>query len=121
MVEKEANQNELIEVLSEILKWIKFIGKQELQTILTKSLKEDVEKIIFELSDGRSLREIEKICKNSGYSTNRTSINIYWDKWAPLGIVEPSNQYKGRYERIVSLKEVGIDFPSIKLGKGRKK
>lgn len=102
-------------MLSEILKWTRFIGKQQLKALLLDNLTEDVEKVVYELTDGKSLREIERICKENGYSVSHATIGNYWEKWAPVGIVEPSKKYKGRYERIVSLKEVGIDFPTIEL------
>lgn len=121
-MKKEANQQrDLIDLLSEILKWTKFIGKQKLKTLLQDVVKEDLEKVIYELSDGKSLRQMEKICKANGYSVSHATIGNYWDRWASLGIVEPSSRFKGRYERVVSLKEVGIDFPPIKLGKKKGK
>ena len=108
-------RKELINLLSEILKWTRFIGKQQLKALLLDNLTEDVEKVVYELSDGNSLREIERICKENGYSVSHATIGNYWEKWAPVGIVEPNKKYKGRYERIVSLKEVGINFPTIEL------
>lgn len=120
-MDEKTYRTKLIDLLSEILKWTKFIGKQQLRTLLLNTLQDDVEKIIYELSDGKSLREIASISKANGYSVGKDTINNYWNKWAPLGIVEPSSRFKGRYERIVSLKEVGIDFPPIKLGKKKGK
>jgi glycine cleavage system aminomethyltransferase T len=117
-MKKEANQQKnLIDLLSEILKWTKFIGKQKLKILLEDALKEDLEKVIYELSDGKSLREMEKICKANGFSVSHATIGNYWDKWAALGIVEPSIRFKGRYERIVSLNDVGLDVPKIDLSK----
>jgi len=107
-------------LLSEILKWTRFVGKQQLKALLLDSLKEDVEKVAYELSDGKSLREIERICKDNGYSVSRDTINRYWHKWVALGFVEPSKRFKGRYEKIVSLEEVGIEYPKIELKKSVK-
>lgn len=119
-MEEKTYRAKLIDLLSEILKWTRFVGKQQLKALLLDSLKEDVEKVIYELSDGKSLREIEKICKDNGYSVSRGTINNYWDKWAALGFVESSKRFKGRYERIVSLKEVGIEHPKIEMKKSVK-
>lgn len=112
---EQTHRKEIISLLSEILKWTRFIGKRQLRELLLDNLKEDIEKIVYELSDGRSLREIERICKKNGYAIGRTTIYSYWDKWKPLGIIEPSKKYQGRNERIVSLGEVGIEFPEIKF------
>ena len=114
-MEEQAYHKEVIDLLHELLKWTGFIGKQQLKLLLIDNLKEDDEKVVYELSDGKSLREIEGICKKNGYSISYTTIRNYWDKWAPIGIVEPSKRFTGRYERIISLKEVGIEFPEIKL------
>lgn len=114
---QETYKKQLLDLLSEILKWTKFIGKQRLKKLLLDTLEEGMEKVIYELSDGKSLKEIEAICKGNGYSVAYTTIRNYWKKWAPIGIVEPSERFKGRYKRIVSLEEVGIDFPEIKLKK----
>ena len=115
-VGKAMNENkEFMDILREILKWLRFIGKRQLRTLLLDALKEDIDKVVYELSDGRSLREIEKICKDNGYSIGRNAIKSYWDKWKPLGIVVPSKKYQGRYGRIVSLKEVGIEFAETKI------
>ena len=117
-MEKDNDRQErLFQMISEISKWTKFIGKQELRKILLDTLKEDFEKIIYELSDGKSLRTISEICKKNGFSVGKDAINTYWDKWVCLGIVEPSVKYKGRFERIVSLKEVGLEVPKFNLEK----
>jgi len=121
MDDNKSNQNDLADILSEILKWTKFIGKQKLKLILADALQEELEKIAYELSDGRTLKDIVRICKNNGYSTSTFTVSKLWGKWSDLGIVEPSKKYRGRSERIVSLKEVGIVFPSIKLGKKKGK
>lgn len=81
---------------------------QQLKSILSQSLKSDTEKIIFELSDGsRGTREIAAL---AGLGSNAT-VAAYWKKWSRLGIVEPTEKYQGRYERICSLEQVGLDVP----------
>lgn len=119
-MKEETFRAKLIDLLSKILEWTRFIGKQQLRALLLDNLKEDVEKVVYELSDGKSLREIESICRANGYSVSKSTINKYWDKWAALGIVEPSKSYRGRYEKITSLKEVGIELPEIKSKKSIK-
>ena len=37
----------------------------------------------------------------------------YWKKWVVLGIVEIHPKHKRRYQRIFSLKEVGIEVPQV--------
>lgn len=95
--------------ISELLKWTKFAGMQELRTILTQALQDDAAALAYELSDGdRGTREIAKL---AGISHN--TVAVYWKKWSKLGIVEASTAYQGRYKRICSLEEVGIAVPPL--------
>ena len=94
--------------LDRILKWTRFAGMQQLRDILADNLKDDASMLIYEYSDGkRSTREIAKLV---GLKSNQTVVN-YWKRWMPLGIVEPSPQHKGRFQRICSLEEVGLTVP----------
>jgi len=94
--------------LEKLLKWTRLAGMQQLREILTQNLRTDVEMAVFELSDGeRGTREIAKL---TSVKSNAT-IASYWKKWSKVGIVEPSPKYKGRYQRICSLEEVGIPLP----------
>lgn len=81
-----------------------------MRNILQQNLSNDEMKRVYELSDGeRGTREIAKM---SGIGSNKT-IAVYWGKWKSLGIVEPSPNFKGRYQKIISLAEVGIEGPSV--------
>jgi hypothetical protein len=101
--------------LDQILKWTRFAGMQQLQSILTSTLSNDTQLLIYEYSNGkRSTREIAKL---TGIKSNQT-ISNYWQKWSSLGIVEPSQEYKGRFQRICSLEQVGLTIPpTSKIGK----
>ena len=66
--------------------------------------------LVYELSDGeRGTREVAKL---AGLKSNST-VAGYWKKWSKIGIVEPSSQYQGRYQRICSLEEVGLAVPPL--------
>ena len=96
--------------LEELLKWTRLAGMQQLHEILTQNLKTDKEMLIFELSDGeKGTREIAKL---TGVGSNAT-IASYWKKWSKVGIVESYPKYKGRYQRICSLEEVGLMIPPM--------
>jgi len=96
--------------LDRLLKWTKFAGVQQLRTILTQNLTTDTEMLIYELSDGeRTTREIARL---AGVGSNATIVN-YWKKWSKVGIVEPSEKRRGRYQRICSLEEVGLTVPPM--------
>lgn len=94
--------------IGQLLKWARFAGMQQLRSILTNNLTNDTQMLIYEYSNGkRSTREIAKL---TGVGSNQTVIN-YWKKWSSLGIVEPSQKYQGRFQRICSLEQVGLTVP----------
>lgn len=95
--------------LDQLLKWTRFAGMQQLRTILTHNLKKDTTTLIYEYSDGnRSTRDVAKIVGSS-----HQKVATYWQKWSTLGIVEPSPKYKGRFQRICSIEEVGLTLPPL--------
>ncbi|MCW4002621.1 MAG: hypothetical protein NWE95_01735 [Candidatus Bathyarchaeota archaeon] len=96
--------------ISELLKWTKFAGIQQLKNVLVQALSDDeAATLAYELSDGsRGIREIAKL---SGIG--KSTVAAYWRKWSKIGIVEPSSVYQGRCQRICSLEEVGIPVPFL--------
>jgi hypothetical protein len=97
--------------ISELLKWTKFAGMQQLRNVLLQVLGDDATALLaYEFSDGeRGTREVAKL---AGVKSNST-IAGYWKKWSKIGIVEPSSKYQGRYQRICSLEEVGLTIPPL--------
>lgn len=100
----------IVNLLKEILKWTRFQGVLRVKDVLLDTLKSDEEKIVYESSDGRGTKEVAKL---AGIS-HQTVVN-YWKKWATLGIVEPIKVRGGiRYKRSFSLSDFGIEVPKIK-------
>lgn len=66
--------------------------------------------LIYELSDGT--RGTREVASAAGIGSNAT-VAAYWKRWSKVGIVEPSPTYRGRYQRICSLEEVGLEVPQI--------
>ena len=96
--------------LGQLLKWARFAGMQQLRNILAQNLIDDTAMLIYECSDGkRSTREVARL---AGVKSNVTVTN-YWKRWSKLGIVEPATKYRGRFQRICSLEEVGLTVPPI--------
>lgn len=108
----EENEKKMIGLLTELLKWNKFVAISAVKDIAIRTLKTDAERIVFEHSDGK--KSSVEIGALAGVS-HMTVVN-YWKKWDMLGIVIPAESYKGRYKRICSLAELGIDVPeSVKI------
>jgi len=107
---KENKFDVMIGLLREILKWIRFQGWKNVKEVLLDTLQDDVAKLVYHYSDGRSSRKIaEKV------PVNYVTVTKYWRKWAKIGIVEPIKVKGGtRYKRIFSLEDFGIEIPEIK-------
>jgi transposase len=103
--------NEQIEILKEILKWIKFAGAKEVKNVLLTMLDTEQKRLIFHLSDGnRGTLEIAKVA-----GTSDTTVRRYWASWARQGIVESLKVRGGeRYKKSFELEDFGIEVPQPK-------
>lgn len=104
----EGKFDRVIEVLEELLKWTKFEGTEKVRAVMDSELDDDIKKLIYHLSDGKSSPEIAKIV-----NVTSQTIRNYWKKWAKKGIMEIHPDYKRRYRKIFSLEEVGIEVPEL--------
>jgi len=105
-MDTEESYKKIIELLSEIVKWVKFNGIQSVRQVLSENLKKDSDKIAYHYSDGRTSAEVAALAGVSDFT-----VRSYWKKWATLGLVLPSEKFKGRYERIFSLEDFGMEIP----------
>ena len=106
----EQTFKDIANTLRELLKWSKFAGMQQLRNVLSQTLKTDTEKLIYEFSDGiKGAREVAGVARVGSHAT----VLAYWKKWSRVGIVEPSSTHHGRYQRICSLEEVGLEAPQM--------
>jgi DNA-binding MarR family transcriptional regulator len=101
------NDQITIELLREILKWTRFEGIQKARDTLETLLKTDIEKIIYQNSDGRTSREIAQLV-----GTSHPTVIRHWKRWSVYGIVEEVRSRGGsRYKRVFSLPDFGIEVP----------
>jgi hypothetical protein len=108
-----SNQSEnLSEKIEELTFWTKFSVWPSFAKILRATLSDDIDKMVYELSDDKSTREIAKILTNNGRKITHQTVANMWQRWSEIPIVMPSLK-KGRFRRVVSLKSVGINFPTI--------
>ncbi|MDP1694485.1 MAG: hypothetical protein Q8L34_03010 [Candidatus Woesearchaeota archaeon] len=105
----DINDMRIIELLEELAKWKRFEGAQLAKKILRELLSKDPEKIVYQYSDGRGSRDIATVAGVSDFS-----VRSYWKKWNSEGLVIPSKKFRGRYERIFSLEDFGIEIPALK-------
>ncbi|MEM2154619.1 MAG: hypothetical protein QXY76_06875 [Nitrososphaeria archaeon] len=110
-------EDKIIEILEEMLKWVKIIGLQQVKNLLSELLSTDEKKIVYYYSDGRTSREISKL---TGIS--HATITNWWKIWVKAGIAE-SVKVKGggeRAKRIFLLQDFGIDIPPTEGNKTEK-
>ena len=100
------NQNEVVALLEELVRWTRFQGVQQAKKTLQELLEGDTQKVLYHLSDGRSS---EETAKAAGVSSQ--TVRNYWRAWFASGIVAPSKKYKGRFEKLFNLEDLGIPLP----------
>jgi len=99
----------MIELLEEILKWLRLEGVERAKTTLNDLIRTDTEKLVYESSDGRTSRGVADIA-----GVSHTTVVNYWNRWAKYGIVEEVRSRRGaRYKRIFSLSDFGTEVPAI--------
>lgn len=111
---KDSNEvlKKIIYELAEIKNWTKIIATPILLKAVNENLQDDQDKLVYELSDGiRSTREIASELKKMKVKITHATVANMWKRWAPSGLVIPSIQYKGRFEKVISLEQLGIEIP----------
>jgi len=92
-------------VLEELKKqtlWLRVLGIQAVKTEIASFTK--TEKKIYEMSDEKATTR--SIASRADIS--HVTVANYWRRWASMGLVTPSEKYKGRFKKIISLKELGL-------------
>ena len=111
----EEKTDRIIELLEEILKWVRLEGAQRAKDTLAGLLKTDTEKLVYENSDGHTSREIAQVV-----GTSHVTVTNYWKKWARYGIVKEASARGGtRYVRVFSLSDFGTEVPSVSFTEKR--
>lgn len=109
-----SNVNEaqiLSEKIDELIFWTKFSAMATFVPILTNALRDDIYKLVYELSDGkRSTREIAQIVCSTGRKTTHVTVGNMWERWTLLNLVIPAIR-KGRVKKVVPLESIGISVP----------
>lgn len=110
------NSERIIELLQEMLKWIKFAGAREVRTVLMNILDTEQKRLIYHSSDGEhGSVEIGKVANVSDRTVRR-----HWESWARLGIAEPLGVRGGvRYKKSFELEDFGFTIPQTKAGTER--
>ena len=108
------SNDESIEILKDIRRWVKIFGIQEsmpvLQDILSDDdlIREKSLRAVYHLSDGTNSNS--DIAEKIPYSAE--FIRLRQNEWADLGLLERENK-NTPYAQLVSLNEAGIEVPEL--------
>jgi len=96
-----SNEEKIIELLEEILKWERLQGIGAIREIIPTLLDKDEKRLAYEHTDGeKTVRDLEKLVKK-----DKATISRWWNSWYSQGIlVKKGNKYKN----IISLSELGL-------------
>jgi FixJ family two-component response regulator len=99
-----SKEDRMIELLEELVKWTRVTSIPNVKKLLLEILTSPEEKIAYQLSDGKSSKEVAKQA-----DVSYVTITFWWKKWIKAGIAEPVRARGGsRARRIFSLDDFGI-------------
>ena len=97
----------MVEVLEEILRWIKVTSIPRVKQLLLDTLPSDKEKVAYYYSDGQDSRAV-----STASGVPFTTVTRWWKRWIRAGIAEAVGAKRGdRAKRIFSLEDFGIEVP----------
>ena len=98
-----------LDVLREILKWIRVTSIPSVKKLLVDTLDDDKSKLAYHHSDGRSSRDVAKAA-----GCSQATVVSYWKRWFRNGLAEPIGVQRGdRYKKLFELEDFGIGVPSV--------
>ncbi len=105
----------LSDKLDELIFWTKFSALPTFRALLKDALRDDVDKLVYELSDGeRSTRDIAHLISRGGRRITHVTVANMWQKWSLMNLVMPAER-RGRYKIVASLESIGIEVPPVEV------
>ena len=102
--------DDILRELREQTKWLRFLALPNLKELIKENLTTKEQRAIYESSDGEnSTYNIAEKLKTSGIKISHMKVHRYWKTWFAVGLVVPGEKYSGRYQKIIDLKELGIE------------
>lgn len=100
---------EMSETLRQILRWVRFQNLERARQVIEKEVAQDPKRIlVYELTDGDKGRpEVSKISK-----VPSSTIQVWWDSWYSLGLLEPSPKRKGMVRKMCGIEDIGLAIPN---------
>ncbi len=106
-----AQESDELKVLREILKWMKFAGMNQVQSVLETTLNTPERKLVYQMSDGtKGTIEVGKVSKVG----SPTKVSTLWKEWKRKGLGDSLSVQGGdRFKRTFDLEDFGIEVPQI--------
>jgi len=109
-------ENDLLKELREQTKWLRILALPNLKKTVEENLTTIEQRRMYDLSDGkRSTYDVAKKLLTEGIKVSHTTVYNYWKRWSALGIVFPSEEYSGRFEKIMDLKDLNLKDLNLKV------
>jgi hypothetical protein len=109
MSERETDE---VRLLKEILKWTKFAGMSQVQSVLESALNTPEKRLAYQLSDGKNgTREVAERSKVGSHM----KVGGLWKEWRRKGLGDTLSVRGGgeRFKRTFDLEDFGIEFPAF--------
>lgn len=105
-----SKEDTMIELLEELVRWTKVTSIPKVKKLLLEILSKPEQKLAYQLSDGKTRKEVAKQVGVSVFS-----ISKWWERWTRAGISEaiPVRGGGKRAIRSFSLDDFGIEVPPI--------
>ena len=115
--ERKVAAEDCILLLHKLVIYTKLANYGDIRNRLITILDSEDKKRVFEATDGNnSTRQIESMT-----GVNKDTVSNWWDEWEKEGIVEESQEVRGRRCRIVSLGEFGIEVAACKKERSKRR
>ena len=106
-----SGETEEVKLLREILKWNKFAGMNQVQSVLENAMNTPEKRLAYQLSDGtRGTVEIAKLSKVG----STFKVGTLWKEWKRKGLGDSFSVQGGeRFKRTFDLEDFGIEVPQV--------
>ncbi len=95
--------------LREQTKWLRLLGLQALRPLLQATLKNEKQRIAYEVTDGKNT--VRDVAKTAGLGAG--TVSVLWQDWLALGICTEVPGKSGRAQHLAPLSRLGIDVPKV--------
>jgi len=104
---EDLNSQKSVEILKELLKWVKITSLPQVKKMLLELLPSDDKKIAYQYSDGRGSQEVSELA-----GVGQGTVSRWWTSWINSCIAEAIPVKGGeRAKRSFSLEDLGIEVP----------